>query len=192
MHIRQSFVLGVLLQAVQVVAMADSHVFIELGQDFGGAPVGEVWFADGAAGEIRANQGLNMAVGMVFPIDDGLALHTSIGLQWVEQAAGNGRMDWQSFPWRTQLVATSGPLSLAGGVVWFAAPTVTTQGVLAPLGERQFDNALGYQAELGWHLFRQTDSGGMQVGARYTTVDFVAAEQTVRGDSAGVFLRFTF
>ncbi len=192
MHNKKSFILGPLLLAMSMAAIADSSVFMDLSHDFGGTQLGEVWFADGQTDEVRANQGLNLAIGIVFPIDSGLELQSSIGLQWSEQAAGNGSMGWHSFPWRTQLVASLGALSLGGGVVWFSSPMLTTEGVLAPLGERRFDNALGYQAELAWRLFPSAENGGMRVGARYTTVDFVAAGETVRGDSAGVFVRFGF
>ncbi len=192
MHNIKSLVLASLLLFMNTTATAGSRVFMDLGHDFGGAQLGEVWFADGQTDEVRANQGLNMAIGVVVPIDSGLELQTSIGLQWSEQEAGNGSMGWHTFPWRTQLVANLGPLSLGGGVVWFSGPALTTDGVLASLGERRFDDALGYQAELGWQLFPLADSGSMLVGARYTTVDFVAAQEITRGDSAGVFIRFTF
>ena len=175
-------------------AMADSGLFVGIGNDFGGDTIGEVWFDDSSDSVVRANQGVEMDVGVSLPIGAGLRLQSSIGMQWSEREAGNGSMGWRSFPWRSLLVAEWGAWSLGGGVVYFIEPKLSTDGVLAPLGGRRYDDALGYQAELAYRLFRNPGGGGMTVGARYITVDFTTPEeeQPVRGDSGGMFARFMF
>ena len=186
--------LGAVMMLAASAAAADSGLFIGIGNDFGGDTIGEVWFDDGADGVVRANQGFEMDIGVSLPVGAGLSLQSSIGVQWSERLAGNGSMGWQSFPWRNLLVAELGSWSLGGGVVYFIEPELSTDGVLAPLGGRRYDDALGYQAELAYRLFRNPGGGGMAVGARYITVDFTTPEeeQPARGDSGGVFARFLF
>lgn len=180
-----------LMLVITSTAWASGPLF-EIGSDFGRTPIGEVWFADGTETSLYLNDGLDLAVGYAFDLSEGLELQTSVGVQWSEQLGANGGMSWRSYPWRAQLVAELGALSVGGGIAWFLDPSLQTDGVLSALGERHFDDALGYQAEVGWRLFANERGGGMQLGVRYTTVDFKTPAESLKGDAGGVFLRFQF
>ena len=190
----RSFLGVIMLMSSAGSAFAYGGIFLDIGSDFGGDEVGEVWYADGGDGVVRANQGIALELGVRLPLGSGLSVQSSLGVQWSERLAANGGMSWQSFPWRSQLVAEMGAWSVAGGVVYFLEPELDTDGVLAPLGRRRYDDALGYQAELAYRLFRNPGGGGMELGGRYVTVDYTtpAEAQATRGDSGGVFLRFLF
>lgn len=171
---------------------AQPRMALDIGYDFGGVELGEVYFGDGAKGVVRANEGLNLALGVALPLSETIDLQTSIGLQWSEESADNGTMSWQSYPWQTLLVANLGRLSIGGGVVYHFNPQLETTGVLSPLGNVRFDDALGYQAQLAYAFTDGAGGNGFQVGARYTTIDFVSDNAAVRGDGASVFVKFLF
>ncbi len=180
------------LLMVGVAQAAEPRFSLDVGYDFGGAEVGEVYFSEGTTAVVRANEGMNIAVGVALPLGGGLDLQTSIGLQWSEQSAENGSMTWQSVPWQTLLVANLGTLSVGGGVVYHFNPELETDGVLRSLGQVQFDDALGYQAQVAYAVTEGRRGSGFLVGARYTTIDFTAGDATIRGDAAAVFVKFLF
>lgn len=176
-----------------ISAMGDSvYPLFHLGYEFGGNEIATVLYADGKKGQLNINEGLNIGLGLSFPLSKYMELHSSLGFIVNEESASNGDVSWRSFPWESSLIVYLGRVSVGGGMVYHFNPTLNSSGVLADLGRIEFDDALGVQAQIAYSLADASMPNDLEIGVRHTTIDFVTKENTVVGDSTAVYLKYFF
>lgn len=162
---------------------------VGIGIDSGGEKLGSAFFADGEKENIHANAGFSLLGGIALPLLNGLELQSTLGFTIDSADAENGDMTWTSIPWETTLMAKLGSLNIGGGTVYHLSPEFSTSGFLANLGDFKFDDTLGYQAQVGWS---PSSNHRVNVGLRYTAVEFERADIKINGDSTGLFLKYQF
>lgn len=184
--------LSLALLSITAISTANAgHLggIIGIGIDSGGDRVGSAFFEDGVKENIDANAGFSIMGGVSIPLLNGLELQSTIGYQIDSAEADNGDMTWSSFPWETTLMARLGNLNIGGGTVYHFSPEFSTSGFLADLGDFEFDDTLGYQAQIGWSPSTYPRAN---IGLRYTAVEFERADLKINGDSTGLFFKYQF
>jgi hypothetical protein len=152
----------------------------QLDFDYGGDDVAEVFFEDGESQNVKAGQGMTVAIGGYFrPMaDSSLELQASFGYKFSTTAAENADIGVE----RTLLQAGAAyrwpnGFYLGGGLVQHLGQTLDGDGFFDDI---DFDDATGFNFEIGWkwialHYTEMTyesdlyeDVDASNIGVRFT------------------------
>lgn len=143
----------------------------QLDLDYGGDDVATVFFEDDDSQNIKAGQGMAVSLGAYFrPIaSSSFEIDASVGYKFSTTAASNADIGVE----RTMLqlgVAHRWPngFYLGGGLVENLSPTVNGDGFFEDI---DFDNATGYNVEIGWRWISLHYTGMTYKSDLYEDVD---------------------
>jgi len=143
----------------------------QLDLDYGGDDVATVFFEDDDSQNIKAGQGMAVSLGAYFrPIaSSSFEIDASVGYKFSTTAASNADIGVE----RTMLqlgVSHRWPngFYLGGGLVENLSPTVNGDGFFEDI---DFDNATGYNVEIGWRWISLHYTGMTYKSDLYEDVD---------------------
>jgi hypothetical protein len=159
-------------------AFADSPVgwVLEADLEFGGDPVATVYFSDGTSQDVKAGQGVSIAVGGHFRASDKSPWDTraTIGYKYVTTKATNADITLTRVPLELivdYMFENGGWLGL--GVSHHTNISFDSDG-LGPEGD--FDDATGPVIEAGWNW----------IAATYTIMDYSAGGESASANNFGI------
>jgi len=181
-------IIGVGLSALAGTAQAvDLHGMAKVGLDFGGDTVYTALFTDGSTRTIKANQGFYIGGGVAL-VEVAKNIDTEFTLAWkfTSITASNGDITFTRFPLEALVFYKFEKVRLGGGLAYHISPKLSGSGVASGVNT-SYDNALGgiLQAD-----YRITDK--MNVGLRYTSVDYKVGGATAKGNGAGITFSSSF
>lgn len=168
---------------------------LSIGYDFGGEKIGTAFFYDGDDEDLSANEGVHVSAGISIPLANGLDLQSTLGYQYGSVEGSNGEISWSSVPWETTLMAHIGSISIGGGSIYQINPKFKSKGALADLGDFDFDNAMGFQAQIAWTPQHRVRGGEYSLGLRYSSIEFEVDEaiaEKLDGNSTAIYLKYMF
>lgn len=145
------------------------HGVLFAGLEFGGDMLIKAIFADGDTSTIDAGEGLYIAGGAAFPMNQDGSLETQLtfGLKMAFlQEADNGGADFTRFPLEAMLFHTSDRFRVGGGLSYHLNPTLNTDGILSSF-QTDFEDSLGAVFQMDWYF-----AENVTVGLRYTSIDY--------------------
>jgi hypothetical protein len=118
--------------------------------DWGGDDVATVYFDDDSAQDITAGQGIAVSIGGYFrPIENSaFEIDASVGYKFVTTKANNADIHLSRTMLQLEgLYRWPNGFTLGAGVIEHLNPTLHGDDFL---GDIEFDNATGFNAEIGW------------------------------------------
>jgi len=182
--------------------------FFSMAIEYGGDTLAE----DNAlySSKLKAGGFVYVALGYRVPLLAPLSLSSSIGFKNDNLLVSNGEADFTRFPLELILQAKISPrLSIGGGLSYHMAPSYRDNFSNQSSFNKfiiDFDNATGVVLQATYRLARQGDrtedqegveqisTGGFDIGARYTFIDYESPTLThvINGDSLGLFFSFNW
>lgn len=190
---------GFMLVPVTAQAMKFDGV-ARLGFDFGGDSMVKAYFTGGGSSEIKANDGLVLAGGLVMTNDaNNLALETTLGWKFKGIEASNQTYDFTRFPLEVVGIYnlrfgnnSSNSLRFGAGMTYHLSPKFSASGSLAS-GTVDFENAMGTVALIET-LISGDGRTGMTLGLRFTNIEYSVSgsASTVNGSGVGLYIGGVF
>jgi hypothetical protein len=170
---------------------------VQGGFDFGSKKLIEVTLSDGTTPSIKANQGLNFAVGAAFLKLAGglLATQATIGIEGWDINASNGGATWMAFPLEVVEMLYLDPIRVGAGASYLLSPSLKGDGVLSFI-DVDFENSLGFVFQADWvsRLPRSGRGGRITLGPRFVVQKLkpkLPGAESIDANSFGVFLGYT-
>jgi hypothetical protein len=157
----------------------------------GGDDIATVEYRGHYDSTLRVNEGMSFGAGIAIPLFGGLELQSTFGFQTANETAKNGEISWRSLPWETSLIAHLSHFLIGGGVIYHVSPKLKSEGDFSTIRNIDFDNSLGYQAQMAY-LIETSVGKGLALGVKYTRIDFEKNQIELNGDSTGFFAKFYF
>ena len=166
---------------------------IGVGFDVGGDELGKVYFANGSAKPVNANQGYVLNVGTLIQNGKSRTFSTqlSVGYKLGGQWGDNGSVTWRSIPIEVIEFYQAENIRMGLGLGYHLNPRLEVS-IPSSSYTDQYNNALGMIAQLGWSPAK----GYYSIDLRYTVVKFQpssAGNNTiVKGNAAGLYTSYKF
>lgn len=166
---------------------------IGLGIDVGGDGLGKVYFADGSAKPVNANQGYVLNVGTLLRNGKSRTFSTqlSVGYKLGGQWGDNGSVTWRSIPIEVIEFYQTENMRVGLGLGYQLKPRLEVS-IPSSSYTDQYNNALGMIAQLGWSPAK----GHFSIDLRYTVAKFqsnsASNNATVKGNVAGLYTSYKF
>lgn len=109
----------------------------------------------------------------------------TLNWKYTSISADNGDIEFTRFPLDALLFYNFPKARIGAGVTYHLNPELDGSGVASPLNV-EFDNALGFLAQIDWRIAEK-----VAVGARYTVLDYDATNGGGTVESNGLGLIFT-
>ncbi len=156
------------------------------GYDVGGDGIKSLSFMSGNTDSIRANEGFYLGLGASIRNDAGnLEFVGTLSMKYQGLHADNGDITWIRYPLDALVLYRARNFRLGGGLTYAMHPRLKGTEALASVDTR-FDNALG--AVLQGDLLL----GRVNLGLRYTILDYTAGGSTFKSNGLGATFGFTF
>jgi hypothetical protein len=159
---------------------------LQAGYDIGAKKLVEAELSDGSTPSIRANQGLNLAVGLAtLKLAGGLlATQATLGIERWSISASDGSIVWQTFPLEVLEFVYLDPIRVGAGLSYLLSPALDGDGVVDGF-DVPFENSLGYVLEADW-VARTSGSRGGRVtfGMRYVIQELKPKNRALRAVDA--------
>jgi hypothetical protein len=141
---------------------------VGIGMDFGGDVLLSGSYTDGSTWEARANQGLLLNAGIVVVTGE-FETQATVGYKFGGPSAKNGSVTFDVIPVELMEFYRTGNIRAGLGISYHNSPklVVDVPGYVGN-GTYNFDNALGYVAQVGW----APSASPFSVDLRYTAVNF--------------------
>ena len=166
--------LGASLLLGSQTAHADFDFLGQLGLHGGGDNVVTALFEDGSSETIKAGEFLSIDLGVAWDMGI-LEGRITGGWKYDTITATNGDLDFQRFTTQGLLLFAAGGWRFGGGAAYHFEVELDGSGV-ASTADAEFDNALGYVAEIDYYF-----SEKVYAGIQYLNIEY---EQTI-GSSVG-------
>ncbi len=160
---------------------ANADLYLELALEGGGDELIETNTTE----SISAGGGIKFALGVQNPINyDGSAdLRLAVGYLSDNIVGHNGEAEFNTITFDAMLISRAGPHSLGvGGTVHLAPEYSDSVDGFYP-ESIQYDNAVGFVFQYGYHFFP-----GMELGLRYTDLTYQAGPIQHDAGSIGVYI----
>lgn len=122
------------------------HFVATIGYDIGSSTkLIEVQSTDGSTHSLKANQGLDLSVGLSFLkfFEGTLATQATIGLETRSITASNGSLQWMAFPLDVMEYAYLDPIRLGVGISYLLNPSLSGSGIASGV-TANYKNSLGF------------------------------------------------
>ena len=162
----------------------DVKFAFEVGAHGGGDTLKKVEYTDGSTQEIKAGNGLSVAVGLAYYLSDDLIMLTTVGFKEDSTHASNGEVTFSRNTLDILLDKKINDLIWLGGGVTYHSGVEYTESIpsLNHYTTSSFDNALGLIGDVKFDI---GDAGGLYLGARFTFIDYTYKSKTYSGNSVG-------
>ena len=166
---------------------------IGLGADFGGEELGKLYYADGSAASVKANNGIAFYIGAVVPNgnDSAFSTQVTLGYKFGGPRGTNGDITWSAIPLEGIEYYRVNSLRLGLGLSYQIRPQLSVN-IPASSYTSRYDNAIGFIAQIGWAPVK----GHYSIDLRYTSIKFqpsdVQGAPAVDGSVAGIYASYRF
>ncbi len=187
-HIR-ALLLTIGLLCTGAAQAANVSGVLKGGFDFGGETLVTAVFTNGDTDSIKANEGVFFGAGVaVFNDTKTISSELTISWKYTSITAENGDIEFTRFPVDALLFYNFPKVRMGAGVTYHLNPELDGSGVAGGLSV-DFDNALGFLAQVDWRIAEK-----VAVGARYTALDYDEANGggTVGSNGLGFVLTAMF
>ncbi|MGI9302427.1 MAG: hypothetical protein ACR2RB_06950 [Gammaproteobacteria bacterium] len=180
------------VSALSLIPTAHAHgvnFILRTGADFGGDDLIEVAFTDGSTEDIQAGELIHLAAGLDFPTspaNEALRTEVSIGWEFDRADAVNGEVEWERYPLELLQFYSLGYWRFGGGATYHINPTLDGEGFAGSV-DLEFDDALGFVVQADVAVGPYID-----LGARFTSIEYSAGGVDVDGNSFGVIASLRF
>jgi len=175
---KRLFLSGLLVLAGVQPAIAE--LYLEAALESGGDTLVRSTLDD----EVNAGGGMKLAVGMQTWVDEAGtgSMRFSVGYQWDDVTGSNGSAEIETMTFDAVYLINSGPHSFGVGAVWHASPRydALVDGVRTTI---DFNDAIGPVLQYGYRL-----SPGLELGLRFSDLEYESAGQVLDAGSFGVYL----
>lgn len=165
----------------QFAAAADFAM--QLGIDVGGETLATAVYTDGEESDVKAGQLFHLAAGLVHPIGDQLEFQGTVGWKFDSASARNGEISFDRYPIEALLFARSDRFRFGGGPTIHLNPTLDSDGAASSLGTVEFDNAVGFVAQIDMFVQRTLNLG---LRTTFISYDTSVGGVSVEGNSIGL------
>jgi hypothetical protein len=168
------------LLALTVTRPAWAELYLEAALEGGGDTLARSSLDD----EVNAGGGMKLAIGMQAWMDEAGtgSMRFSVGYQWDDVSGGNGSAEIETLTFDAVYLINSGPHSFGIGAVWHASPRYSAM-VNGARSTIDFDDAVGPVLQYGYRL-----SPGLELGLRFSDLEYESAGQVLDAGSFGVYL----
>ncbi len=167
-------------------AASAASLAFQLGFDAGGDTLATAFYTDGDDADIKAGQLFHLAAGVVQPVSEQMEFQGTLGWKFDSAAADNGDISFDRFPLEGLLFFRNDRFRLGGGAALHLNPTLEGSGAASGLGTIEFDDALGFVAQIDMFIAPQVN-----IGLRATFIEYETTVGSVTVDGNSVGLVFT-
>lgn len=157
-----------------------AELYLETSLEGGGDTLARSSYDD----ELNAGGGLRLAIGMQTWLDaDGTSsLRLDVGYLWDDVSGSNGSAELDAMTFDAVYLINSGPHSFGIGASWHASPRyrATVNGISTVT---DFDDAVGPVLQYGYRF-----SPGLELGLRFSDMEYEAAGRRIDAGSFGLYL----
>ena len=168
------------LLALALAPPASAELYLEAALEGGGDTLARSSLDD----ELSAGGGIKLAIGAQNWLDDAgsSSLRFSVGYQWDDVSGRNGSAELDTMTFDAVYLINSGPHSFGVGAVWHASPRyrATVDGITTSV---DFDDAIGPVLQYGYRF-----SPGLELGFRFSDLEYTGSGRTLDAGSFGVYL----
>lgn len=154
--------------------------------DAGGETLATAVYTDGENTDVKAGQLIHLAVGLVQPLSDDFEVQGTVGWKFDNAGAKNGDITFDRYPVEGLFFFRTDKIRVGGGATIHLNPTLDSDGVAANLGTIEFDNALGFIAQVDMFLAPKAS-----IGVRGTFIEYETTRGAIPVDGNSVGLVFT-
>ena len=164
-----------------------------IGWELGGDTLGYLNFADGSSVPVKANEGLMLYAGVIFPTGsyNDFSTQISVGYKYGGVRGSDGGATWTAIPLEAIEFYRINDLRMGLGISYHLNPQFSVS-VPGTSYVDKYDNALGLVAQIGWSPVR--DPYGIDL--RYTSIKFqgnnVVGPASVSGSVVGLYANYRF
>jgi len=166
---------------------------IGIGYEMGGDTLGNLNFADGSSVPVKANEGLLLFAGVIFPTGSypNFSTQVSLGYKYGGARGGGGGAIWTAIPLDVIEFYRMNDLRMGLGISYHLNPQLSVS-VPGTSYVDKYDNALGLVAQIGWSPVREPYG----IDLRYTSIKFqgnnVVGPASASGSVAGLYASYRF
>jgi hypothetical protein len=158
-----------------------------LGYDGGGDKLGAARFPDNTTQTLRTNEGLEISIGRVFPLErvSQFEFVVTAGYKNGGPIGTGGEVTFTSWPVIAMGFFRPNDVHLGAGLAYQLSPRYITQGINTARTTHKFDNAVGMVAQIGWAPITQRYSFDL----RYTSIKYQEQALPIKidGSTIGVY-----
>ena len=163
----------------------------QAGADFGGEKLGSVSFTNGDSADVRANNGILLAVGadIANGVNSPFRTQVFVGYKFGGPSADNDDITWSALPIDILEFYHFSSVKLGVGIDYQLNPKLDVD-IPGTKFVSNFENALGYVAQVGWE-----PSQHYSFDLRYTAISYQlsgASNVKVDGNVAGIYAAYKF
>lgn len=162
---------------------------IGLGFDSGGAELGLLFYSNGTTRSIKANKGVFVNAGVIFPNDQEGAFSTqlTVGYKLGGAKGDNASVIWSAIPLEVVQYYRAQSVRMGLGLSYQINPKLDIKLPVASSVD-QYGNAVGFIAQIGWAPV----AGSYSIDLRYTSIKFkLSSPQDVPGVDGSVVGLYT-
>lgn len=142
---------------------------IGIGYEMGGDTLGNLNFADGSSVPVKANEGLLLFTGVIFPTGSysNFSTQVSLGYKYGGARGGGGGAIWTAIPLEVIEFYRVNDLRMGLGISYHLNPQLSVS-VPGTSYVDKYNNALGFVAQIGWSPIK----GSYGIDLRYTSIKY--------------------
>lgn len=165
---------------------AEVRPVVVAGYDAGGDSLIGLTYTSGNTDSIRANEGLYAGAGVSVLNDAGnIEFQGTLSVKYMALHADNGGVTWLRYPLDALLFYRMRGFRMGGGLTYVIAPRLKGSGELSNI-DTKLDNAAGAVLQADYLLER------VNLGVRYTILDYKIGGNTIKSSGVGVSFGFAF
>lgn len=179
-----------LLSLCHATPLQASKLFIQGGLHFGGDTLATANFVGGGSDSIKAGQLISGSVGLVTSIGESMEVRSSIGIKMDGIFAENGELAFTRLPLEVMAFSTGETLRFGAGLSYHLSPELKIDEPSLPSTTIDFDDALGFTAQLEHRLGERG-----HIGLKATFIDYEVSGLgggKIDGNSIGIIIGARF
>jgi hypothetical protein len=179
--------------SVAVKKVSRLQWLVGIGFDNGGDELGMLSFTTGSVSSIKANKGLVLNFGVLFPTikASNFSTQVTIGYKIGGVKAGNGSVIWSAIPIEALEYYNMGGVRVGLGLSYHFNPMLEIK-IPGSNSVDQYKNALGLVAQIGW----APTAAAYSIDLRYTSIKYQLSvapnAPSTNGSSVGIYASYSF
>jgi len=178
-----------LLSLCHAAPLQAARLFIQGGLHFGGDTLATASFVSGGSDSIKAGELISGSIGLITDMGETMELRSSIGIKMDGIFAENGELAFTRLPLEVMAFSTGDTLRFGAGLSYHLSPELKIDEPSLPSATIDFDDALGFVAQLEYRLGERG-----HIGLKATFIDYEVSGSggEVNGDSLGIIVGARF
>lgn len=179
-----------MLSLLHTAPLQAAQLFIQGGLHFGGDTLATATFVGGGSESVEAGGLISGSAGLITRMGEAMELRTSLGIKMDGVFAENG--DVSFFRWPVEMMAfyAGETLRFGAGLSYHLSPELEVDDPSLPPATVEFDDALGFVAQLEYRLGERA-----HIGLKATMIDYEISGSSgpdTDGNSLGIIIGTRF